>query len=409
MTRIQSYYVEEYHKQLPHIIKFSGGRSSGALLFSLLEKGLLDANRGDVIIFNNTSAEHHKTYEFVIECKERCEKEYNIPFFLTEFQTYESCKNGVYDRFSTYRLVNDEPYSKDNPHGYHTKGEVFEELISWQGYLPSLLSGRTCTKNMKMDTTVNFLNDWFTFKEFNLPLARLGHYGRESRIDRDLLYEKHLKHGGSVPKEIYLGKKEYCLQRPFYRDEQNFKDYTAVNIENKSLYSKDGSIEYCSFIGFRADEPLRLEKMKKRIDEEGNNKISVAYLREKNEHIYAPMVEYGITQSDVKDFWDQQEWDLGLPYDGSLGNCVYCFMKGGAKLASIEETTNELVPENIDWWIEIERKYQRDLKAEGRETTTTEHPFINFFGVGKKLSYEVIKNRDNPDIIENSLPCNCTD
>lgn len=106
------------------------------------------------------------------------------------------------------------------------------------------------------------------------------------------------------------------------------------------------------------------------------------------------MVEYGITQSDVKDFWDQQEWDLGLPYDGSLGNCVYCFMKGGAKLASIEETSNELVPENIDWWIEIERKYQRDLKAEGRETTTTEHPFINFFGVGKKLSYEVIKNRE---------------
>ena len=48
------------------------------MLFSLLEKGLLNADRGDVIIFNNTSAEHHKTYEFVIECKNRCEKEYNM-------------------------------------------------------------------------------------------------------------------------------------------------------------------------------------------------------------------------------------------------------------------------------------------------------------------------------------------
>lgn len=409
MIPIEEYYVDESHKQLPHIIKFSGGRSSGALLFSMLEKGMLNPDRGDVIIFNNTSAEHYKTYEFVIECKKRCEEDYNIPFFLTEFQTYESCKNGVYDRFSSYRLVNNKPYSPENPHGFHTKGEVFEELISWQGYLPSLLSGRTCTKNMKMDTTVNFLTDWFAFKEFDINLSRLGHYGKESRIDKDLLYEKHLKHGGSVPKDIYLEKKEYCLNRPFSREAQNFRDYTNVDIENKPLHTVNGTVEYCSFIGFRADEPLRLEKMKKRIDEKDNDKITVAYLREKQEHIYAPMVEYGIIQSNIKSFWDNQKWDLGLPYDGSLGNCVYCFMKGGAKLASIELKTSELTPENIDWWIMIEQKYQRDLKAEKRDIKTEENPFINFFGVGKKLSYEVIKKGDNPDIIENSLPCNCTD
>ena len=409
MNRIEPYYVEEYHRQVPHIVKFSGGRSSGALLFSLLKKGMLSADRGDVIIFNNTSAEHHKTYEFVIECKRRCEKEYNIPFFLTEFQTYESCKNGIYDRFATYRLVNEKPYSIDNPNGYHTKGEVFEELISWQGYLPSLLSGRTCTKNMKMGTTVNFLNDWFTFKEFNIPLARLGHYGEKSRIDKDLLYDKHRKNGGNVPKDIYLAKKEYCLQRPFFRPEQDFRDYTSVDINNCPLFIKDGKIEYCSFIGFRADEPLRLEKMKKRINEEYNNEIRVAYLREKQEHIYAPMVEYGITQQDVKDFWDSQEWDLGLPYDGSLGNCVYCFMKGGVKLANIESNTHELTPENIDWWVGIEKKYQRDLEAEKRERTNKENRFINFFGVGKNLSYEIIKNGKNLELMDKCLPCNCTD
>ena len=110
--KLEHYYYKEYHSKLPHIIKFSGGRSSGALLFSMLENGLLNANRGDVIIFNNTSAEHQKTYEFVIECKRRCEKEYNIPFFLTEFQTFEDCKNGIYDRFATYKLVNDKHIHK---------------------------------------------------------------------------------------------------------------------------------------------------------------------------------------------------------------------------------------------------------------------------------------------------------
>ena len=44
---------KDYHKNIPHIVKFSGGRSSGALLFSMLKNGMLKANRGDVIIFNN--------------------------------------------------------------------------------------------------------------------------------------------------------------------------------------------------------------------------------------------------------------------------------------------------------------------------------------------------------------------
>ena len=51
-------YRAKKHSSLPHVVKFSGGRSSGMLLFALLENGLLDASRGDVIVFNNTSAEH---------------------------------------------------------------------------------------------------------------------------------------------------------------------------------------------------------------------------------------------------------------------------------------------------------------------------------------------------------------
>lgn len=405
--KLNNYYIKEYHSKIPHIVKFSGGRSSGALLFSMLKNNMLDASRGDVIIFNNTSAEHSKTYDFVMECKKRCEEEYNIPFFLTEFQTFEDCKNGIYDRFQAYRLVNEKPYSKDNPNGYHHKGEVFEELISWQMYLPSLMSGRTCTKKMKMDVTYEFLNDWFSGQD---SLSRLGHYGKSTRIDKNILYKKHQKMGGKVPFKIYQNKKEYCLTRPLFRPEQNFQDYTSVNLKNKEIYIHKKNIEFCSFIGFRADEPMRLEKMKKRIDSKINDNIQVAYLRENNEHIYAPLVEFNITQNEIKNYWDNKEWDLGLPYDGSLGNCVYCFMKGGNKLSKIDTITDEKSPENIDWWIDIEKKYQRDLIAENRDIKTKEeNPFINFFGINGKISYEIIKNGNNPEYLENSLPCNCTD
>ena len=44
-------YRAKRHSTLPHVVKFSGGRSSGMLLFTLLENRILDAGRGDVIVF----------------------------------------------------------------------------------------------------------------------------------------------------------------------------------------------------------------------------------------------------------------------------------------------------------------------------------------------------------------------
>lgn len=84
-------------------------------------------------------------------------------------------------------------------------------------------------------------------------------------------------------------------------------------------------------------------------------------------------------------------------------------MKGPTKLANIKSNDMNVTPENIDWWVKIEEKYQRDLEAEGREISTEENPFINFFGVEKKLSYNVIKKGNTLEIDDDSLPCNCTD
>jgi hypothetical protein len=54
-----------------------------------------------------------------------------------EYQTYED-SNGTYQwsRRPSYKLVNDQPLSRDNLSGYHYKGEVFEEMISLSGLMP---------------------------------------------------------------------------------------------------------------------------------------------------------------------------------------------------------------------------------------------------------------------------------
>ncbi len=112
-------YQAKHHPDLPHVIKFSGGRSSGMLLFTLLENGFLRQERGDVVVFNNTSCEHPETYRFAAECKHRVESDYGIPFFFVQFQTYEDARQGEWRRLPTYRLVNERPYSKNNPDGFH--------------------------------------------------------------------------------------------------------------------------------------------------------------------------------------------------------------------------------------------------------------------------------------------------
>ena len=136
----------------------------------------------------------------------------------------------------------------------------------------------------------------------------------------------------------------------------------------------------------------------------------MAYLKEDNEHIYMPMIQFGITKDDVQNFWQIQDFDLGLPYDGSLGNCVFCFMKGIKKLATIPSNDKSTGPENIDWWINIEKKYQRDLIKEKRIISNKKRkPYINFFGMGADMSYEKIKNNENLYDEKLTLPCHCSD
>ena len=103
------------HGELPHVMKFSGGRSSGMLLFTLLENGFLRAERGDVVVFNNTSCEHPETYRFAATCKEIVEQRYGVPFFWVEFQTYEDARRGEWTRVQGYRLVNNNVVSAGQP------------------------------------------------------------------------------------------------------------------------------------------------------------------------------------------------------------------------------------------------------------------------------------------------------
>lgn len=416
-------YVSGDHKKLPHVIKFSGGRSSGLLLFMLLENNLLRADRGDVVIFNNTSAEHPKTYQFAEKCKRVVEDHYGIPFFWLEFQTYEDVRSGDWSRIQTYRLVKPRPRSRREPDGYRYKGEAFEEMLSWAGYVPNLFS-RICTKKLKLETTRLFLQDWFACKE---GIQRQGHFGKESRLTDSSIIERHKRNGGAVPSEILLKKKDFLRNQSVYRPEQSFADYSdafqafnnpvlkdAYQNGNGKISEEDG-VEYAAFIGLRSDEMHRVVRTRERNSGESNTEGI------NGEHVYMPLADNGLTREDVNRFWERQRWDLGFKHGANMSNCVYCFLKGAGKLRQLNATVGKRLsgklqdtPSDIQWWSKIEKKYGRDLIAEERvETGTTSKGFIGFFG-SSGLSYERLaltsKNPAELQKVENvSISCDCTD
>ena len=429
-------YESDDHRNIPHVLKFSGGRSSGLMLLSMLEGGLLNPSRGDVVIFNNTSAEHPATYEFVRKCTEFAEKEFGLPFFWIEFATYEDVNKGEWTRQPTFRIVNCKPRSEENPEGYHWRGEVFEELISNQGFVPNRHS-RICTIHLKLSTTYRFLAEWFAVKECTV---RRGHYDTKPLISDKSIVKRHRKSRGVVPTAELLTKKEFVRSRSYVRESQNFSDYSSVGSRHLnqtalvdsslgSFVSMTGSeaVEYVSLIGLRADEPLRVHRVKQRNYLDTNDPIRRKLYMADGEIVATPLADNEIVKEDVLSFWDSRPWQLQLPNDRNLSNCVYCFMKGTNAIRSISkeiaETDETLPPQlrsvintpsDIDWWVKLEEKYKRKAFKNCIDNNSGKDKVeIGFWGVDSSESYKSLRDCRLVDDTAingiNAQPCDCTD
>ena len=422
VPKLKLKYEVRTHPELPHVVKFSGGRTSGMMLFVLLESGILKADRGDVVVFNNTTTEHPSTYDFARRCKELVEEKYGIPFYWVEYQTYEDARGGEWTRLPSYRLVKSVPRSDENPDGFQWRGEAFEELLSFRGFVPNFFH-RTCTSHLKLETTRSFLKNWFAGKP---EIERLGHFGDSSRIDKDDLYERHCRNNGKVPKDIFLTKKAFVCSRPVSRPAQQFADFSNAygpfknsyfdkkRLGNKVHLGEEG-VEYLAFVGLRSDEMRRVVKVRRR------NSGGPHALGYEGEHVYMPLSDTGITAEGIEAFWKKQDWNLELNSQDGLSNCTYCFLKGLKGLQRVHtilgtnfDQSLKDSPCDLRWWIGLEKKYGRDLKAEGREIRgNMPNNFIGFFDPKTGFKYEHLEVRtDSKDLSryeDSILPCDCTD
>lgn len=429
-----SVYSSEHWQRLPHVMKFSGGRSSGMLLKLFLDSGLLSAERGDVIVFNNTSAEHPATYEFVRQCVNYAEMEFGIPFFWIEFTTYEDAYAGEWTRSPTFRIVNRQKVSSSNPDGYHWKGETFEELVSHQGYLPSRTT-RTCTAHLKLEITSRFLAEWFACKTATLPR---GHYHEASQITDNSLVQRHRANRGNLSNQEILNRRKFVRDRPIRRNSQEFADFTGVQLQhrrNKELTSSSlgdytitsgpEATRFLSLIGLRNDERSRVYKVMARNNEASDGKSRKSTYMLDGEIILTPLNKLKVSRQDVQEYWSGQPWDLAIPDEASLSNCVFCFNKGSAELARIVERMSRVdatlppelrsvpgTPSDIQWWIDLETRYRRFAKNKKSADDKTKVN-IGMWGVNSKTSYLSIRDITPTELTAkepaNAVPCDCTD
>ena len=428
------------HAQLPHVVKFSGGRSSGMMLMLLLEEGWLDPERGDVVVFNNTSAEHPATYEFVRRCSRSAEAEFGVPFFWIEHATYEDAHGGDWTRRSSYRLVNERPYDESNPHGYRWRGEVFEELVSQQGFLPSRHT-RICTTHLKLRATNEFLSEWFAGKE---ATEWRGHYYPEAQMTDDAVVARHRRARGKMDDAELLRKKAFMRSRPPALPEQRFDDYSQIGARHMlgGEFSERGypdfapmtgenATEYVSLVGLRSDEPRRVTRVIGRNRLGSGDPERAKREMTDGEIVCTPLADAGVTNEAVLAFWANREWQLDLPSEGNLSNCVYCFMKGTNAIPNVRRdvaSADALLPENlrsvpetpsdIRWWVDLEERYQRRpvKRYKGRGRRSTQKVTIGFWGVDAQVTYRDLSELDPSQLIaregfvgEAALPCDCTD
>ena len=134
---------------------------------------------------------------------------------------------------------------------------------------------------------------------------------------------------------------------------------THLKIETlKHFMLSRGYKKWVNIVGLRADEMHRVARGHAR-NESGKDRWQTTM----------PLAEAGITNRDVRAFWAEQPFDLGLlPFEG---NCDACFLKARPKLWEVERTR----PGTLEWWSKQEIAITERTKKDTGARFVTEYSY----------------------------------
>lgn len=407
-------YLDATQVELPHVVKFSGGRSSAAMTLLMARNDLLDPNRGDVVLFANTTTEHPATYEFAARVCDEIESKHGVPCIWYEFCSVEVAGRNGWTRTASYRLVKRvEATPDDDPAipGFRADGTAFEEMASLKGMIPNRKM-RFCTQELKVLPGIALIADWLGGGP-GPDLA--GHdHGRSlsSPDDAAARYQGTRMTYGEI-----RAIREFAYRRPWMRPAQQWSDFSGAISDHRNggprrrvdLAGRTGPPErYVTLLGLRADEPKRVNRaLFEAMLADGAKTSSCRHeSHPAGESIVAPLFDTGWAKSDVERFWSAEPYDLEI--DSALGNCVYCFMKGETAIRrlALRESPRRgdiATPANIRWWADLEQRYAGKSDDEYSDR-------FNFLATRSASYADIIADPSAaPRNGSASLPCACTD
>ena len=213
-----------------------------------------------------------------------------------------------------------------------------------------------CDTGREHAKTYKFINDFEAFE--NIPIIRLKWNNEENPFSA-LLKKKNFK---VIPNRV----KRICTDE--------------LKIKTCKRYLRSIGIQtFENFIGFRADETLRVIRRKQHY-----KKVFDKF----------PLYEKGITKEMINEYWINKPYTLEIP--SILGNCTLCFMKGKNAIINILSSYPELAKE----WIEDEDEAQKN----GGHTYFTDITFRNLLQIAQN---NLFKQQDISKITP-AFNCACT-
>lgn len=212
--------------------------------------------------------------------------------------------------------------------GGRTSGYLLHQLLEANGGLPDRAIVTFQNTGREMPQTLDFVQE--VGERWNVPIVWLEY--RPSRPHFDIVNHNSAARNGE-PFEALIRKKRYLPNQQTRFCTIELKVRTA-----KRYLVSLGWKHWTNAVGFRADEPHRLDKPKPK----------------DRWTVWHPLATAGVSRHDVKAFWDAQPFDLRLPnVKGNcwLGNCDGCFLKSEAHVAAFARE----YPERAAWWEDMER------------------------------------------------------
>lgn len=263
---------------------------------------------------------------------------------------------------------------------------------AFDGKWPEWIKFVFANTGAEMEETLRFVHE---FQRRGFPLAWVEHETKkgESEYPRNMNvigynsasrkaepFEQALEHHNILPGPI----RRVCTQ--------------DLKVRLISSYARNvlGWKQWSNVIGYRADEAQRYFKLFV-CGKDGD----ISMRTDGNLAPQCPMVWDGVTEKTVADFWEQQDFRLGIP--SWMGNCAGCFLKRTRTLIRIEKER----PGSLEFFARMEEKFKTRAKKPSGAVFRRDRPC--FKDIIHAAQNDIDLEDELDDIDTAQLACECHD